>query len=132
MATIDTQLDATTKPNSPEPIVRFTDIKYCYKSSQKHFHLGPMSIQIPQGDVLSILGPSGSGKTTFLRLIAGLAMPEAGSIVIDGRTVFDARTKILPETAECRHDVSGSRLVSASNRSKEYCFRNSGLAERRS
>ncbi|TAJ43987.1 energy-coupling factor ABC transporter ATP-binding protein [Methanofollis fontis] len=33
-----------------------------------------------------ITGPNGSGKSTFLRLCAGLALPESGSVGIDGRT----------------------------------------------
>ncbi len=41
-----------------------------------------------KGEILSILGPSGSGKTTLIRLIAGLADPDAGEIVIAGKAVF--------------------------------------------
>jgi ABC-type sulfate/molybdate transport systems ATPase subunit len=48
------------------------------------------------GGVTVIFGPSGSGKTTLLRLIAGLDRPDAGSIVLDGRTLYDARTFVPP------------------------------------
>jgi energy-coupling factor transport system ATP-binding protein len=34
--------------------------------------------------ITSIIGPNGSGKTTLLRLLAGIAMPESGTILIDG------------------------------------------------
>jgi molybdate transport system ATP-binding protein len=48
--------------------------------------------------VTVVEGPSGAGKTTLLRLIAGLVRPEAGSVVLDGRTLTDtaARTFVPP------------------------------------
>jgi len=42
---------------------------------------------VPAGDTCALLGPSGCGKTTTLRLIAGLERPDAGEIVVGGRTV---------------------------------------------
>lgn len=43
------------------------------------------SLTIPLG-ITSVIGPNGSGKTTFLRLCSGIAKPEAGDILIDGKT----------------------------------------------
>ena len=43
---------------------------------------------------LGLMGPSGSGKTTMLEAIAGLKRPEAGSIVIGHRTLFNSDQKI--------------------------------------
>jgi len=34
--------------------------------------------------ITSVIGPNGSGKTTFLKLLAGIAVPEAGTILVDG------------------------------------------------
>lgn len=42
--------------------------------------LREMSLQVREGDFLSLLGPSGCGKSTALRLIAGLIQPTGGSI----------------------------------------------------
>lgn len=43
-----------------------------------------VSLEVPAGSSMVILGPSGSGKTTLLRLIAGLEIPDAGEIYLDG------------------------------------------------
>src|SRR5882724_12417745 len=45
------------------------------------------SLTIRDGEFVVLLGPTGAGKTTTLRLVAGLEQPDAGKIVIGGRTV---------------------------------------------
>jgi polar amino acid transport system ATP-binding protein/sulfate transport system ATP-binding protein len=40
-----------------------------------------------QGQVVGVLGPSGSGKTTLLRILAGLAAPARGRVLVDGAPV---------------------------------------------
>jgi iron(III) transport system ATP-binding protein len=44
-------------------------------------------LEVASAEFLTLLGPSGCGKTTTLRCIAGLERPDAGEVVIDGRTV---------------------------------------------
>ena len=46
--------------------------------------LGNVSLSIPAGRVVGLLGPNGSGKTTLLKLIAGVAHPTAGSVLVNG------------------------------------------------
>jgi len=46
-----------------------------------------VSLDVEQGEFVTILGPSGSGKTTVLTMIAGLNQPTGGSIHIGGRDV---------------------------------------------
>jgi NitT/TauT family transport system ATP-binding protein len=41
------------------------------------------------GEIVSVVGPSGCGKSTMLSLIAGLEMPSAGTLSIDGRRVTE-------------------------------------------
>ena len=53
-----------------------------------------VSMQLAQGEVVSLLGPSGSGKTTLLRAVAGLELPHRGAIRIEDRPVFDAAAKL--------------------------------------
>jgi spermidine/putrescine ABC transporter ATP-binding subunit len=46
-----------------------------------------ISIDIREGEFLTILGPSGCGKTTTLRIIAGFEQANSGSVLIDGKDV---------------------------------------------
>jgi iron(III) transport system ATP-binding protein len=56
-----------------------------------------ISLDINAGESIVVVGPSGSGKTTLLRLIAGLEVPDAGAIWIDGQCVADyARNVVSP------------------------------------
>jgi sulfate/thiosulfate transport system ATP-binding protein len=46
--------------------------------------LEDVSISVPEGSLTALLGPSGSGKSTLLRVIAGLEVPDAGRVMING------------------------------------------------
>ncbi|MGQ0734682.1 MAG: ABC transporter ATP-binding protein [Acidobacteriota bacterium] len=50
--------------------------------------LRPLDLEVRPGELMTFLGPSGCGKTTTLRVVAGLEMPSAGRIEVDG-TVFN-------------------------------------------
>ncbi|HEX9038050.1 MAG TPA: ABC transporter ATP-binding protein [Ktedonobacterales bacterium] len=63
-------------------------VRHLAKRFGAHTVIGDLSFEMPRGEFLSLLGPSGSGKTTALRLIAGLARPERGSIHIASQEVF--------------------------------------------
>lgn len=54
------------------------------------FVLGPIDMTIKRGEIVFIIGGNGSGKTTLAKLIAGLYMPEAGEVQIDGQPVTAA------------------------------------------
>jgi NitT/TauT family transport system ATP-binding protein len=51
--------------------------------------LDDLTLQVAQGELVSIVGPSGAGKTTLLRCLSGLTRPTAGEIRLDGRPVTD-------------------------------------------
>jgi NitT/TauT family transport system ATP-binding protein len=56
--------------------------------------LDGLSLEIPRGQIVSLLGPSGCGKSTLLRVVAGLTPVHRGSVSIDGETVNQARSKL--------------------------------------
>ncbi|HEY3445718.1 MAG TPA: sulfate ABC transporter ATP-binding protein [Myxococcales bacterium] len=43
-----------------------------------------VDLRVETGELVALLGPSGSGKTTLLRLVAGLEVPDAGTVLFDG------------------------------------------------
>jgi NitT/TauT family transport system ATP-binding protein len=53
--------------------------------------LHEVSLDIRQGEFISLIGPSGCGKTTLLRVIADLEPITSGSVLVNGRTPHDAR-----------------------------------------
>src|ERR1700733_9028683 len=46
--------------------------------------LSDCTISVPEGRMSALVGPNGAGKTTLLRLLAGLAAPTAGQVVVLG------------------------------------------------
>lgn len=46
-----------------------------------------LTLEIPHGEVFSLLGPSGCGKTTLLRMAAGFERPDEGRILLDGKDI---------------------------------------------
>jgi multiple sugar transport system ATP-binding protein len=53
--------------------------------------LNDVSLDIRDGEFLTLVGPSGCGKSTLLRIIAGLEAPSEGTVRIDGRDVTSIR-----------------------------------------
>jgi ABC-2 type transport system ATP-binding protein len=72
--------------------------------SKKYFKkraLDGININIEKGKIIGLLGPNGSGKTTFLKLLAGLIRPSAGSIrICDTKIGYKTRELVafLPDS----------------------------------
>jgi ABC-type lipoprotein export system ATPase subunit len=63
-----------------------------------------LTLSVRDDEICVILGPSGSGKTTFMRVLAGLARPSAGSLVAAGVDVVHASPR---ELGRYRRDLLG-------------------------
>lgn len=50
-----------------------------------------VNLTVDQGEFVSLIGPSGCGKSTLLRLIANLLEPTGGSLMVNNKTVSQAR-----------------------------------------
>jgi lipoprotein-releasing system ATP-binding protein len=68
-------------------MIRATDI---HKSFGTLEVLKGVSLDVAQGEVVSIVGASGAGKTTLLQIIGTLSRPDGGRVEIDGRVLFTA------------------------------------------
>ena len=56
-----------------------------------------VALSVGKGEIMAVVGESGCGKSTLLRMVAGLEVPDAGSIHINGRAVVADRTWVSPE-----------------------------------
>ena len=65
--------------------------------------LNNISFSLTQGEVVSIIGSSGSGKTTLLRCLNFLEQPDAGRILVNGETLFDADDPATKLERNLRH-----------------------------
>jgi len=87
-----------------QPAKRFERIEmhgvvfsYIDKWSEAIFKVGPIDFTLRSGDLVFITGGNGSGKSTFMKLLAGLYMPDSGEITFDGVRVTDATRQAYRE-----------------------------------
>ncbi len=76
----------------PEPLVRLRGVsKHFGEGETRVDALRDVSLDVHPGQVVALLGPSGSGKTTLLNIVGCILSPSAGSMSLDGETVYDGR-----------------------------------------
>ena len=81
-------MSAALEPAVAPPIVRIRDLVKVYRRGAEVVRvLDGLSLDIKQGDFVSLMGPSGSGKSTLLNLIGGLDRPTSGSLEVEGLRV---------------------------------------------
>jgi ABC-type polysaccharide/polyol phosphate transport system ATPase subunit len=79
--------------------------------------INDLSFSLRPGDRLGLVGHNGSGKSTLLRLLAGLARPTSGRIVVDGRIIalIDKGLGIHPELSGYQNIELPLRLLGATD-----------------
>ncbi len=76
---------SATRPVPARSIVEIRGISKTYGGAVQA--LDNINLDIPEGQLTTLLGPSGCGKTTLLKIIAGLIPATAGEVMVDGRPV---------------------------------------------
>lgn len=70
------------------PTITFEDVSFCYAGDVGvHEALEGIDLRIAEGEFVCLVGHSGCGKSTMLSLIAGLAKPTCGRVLIDEKPV---------------------------------------------
>jgi NitT/TauT family transport system ATP-binding protein len=81
---------------TPAPYIDVRDLRKEYVGhGQRTVALAGASFAIERGSFVSIVGPSGCGKSTLLQIMAGLALPSAGTVRFEGRAVSPPPREIV-------------------------------------
>jgi putative ABC transport system ATP-binding protein len=65
-----------------ELVIEIRDLAFRYPRGG--FELSVRELKVARGEGVAVVGPSGCGKTTLLHLLAGVLVPEDGTVVVDG------------------------------------------------
>lgn len=77
-------------------IYQVKNLDFHYPGSSRKI-LKKVSLDLSQGEVISILGPNGSGKTTLLNCMIGLLKPQAGEIILCDENIDKLKVKKIAE-----------------------------------
>ena len=67
-----------------EPILRIKDLKVNYGGIEA---VKGISLDVPQGEIVTLIGANGAGKSSTLRAISGLVKPTSGTIEFEGEDI---------------------------------------------
>src|SRR5216683_423989 len=68
--------------------------KYYAGKDQRILVLDNITLELREGEFVTLLGPSGSGKSTLLRILAGLIPPSAGEVLVHGKPLRGPNTQV--------------------------------------
>lgn len=69
-------------------------INHVSKSFEEEQIINDISLQLKEGEIVSLLGVSGGGKTTLFNIIAGLSTPDKGNVFLEGEDITGKPGKI--------------------------------------
>ena len=70
--------------NAPAPVLSMKNIETFYGPIMA---IRGVSIEVPKGQIVTILGANGAGKTTLMKTISGVMDPEKGQVVLEGKEI---------------------------------------------
>jgi len=78
------------------PLVELRNVSKVYHLGEEEIRaLDNVSMDIAEGEFISIIGPSGSGKSTLMHILGCLDTPSGGTIKLDGMMIHDASPRQL-------------------------------------
>jgi len=91
-------------PSSPKgvlgiPMITIENVSRSFGGTRA---LDDVSLEVPRGQIFGVVGQSGAGKSTLLRTVNALERPDAGRVVVDGRTISALRGD---ELRRARHGI---------------------------
>lgn len=90
------EMAAAGQANMDDSVISLKDLSKTYKVGPSTVRaVESLSLEIPRGQMVSIVGHSGSGKTTLLSLIGGLTKPSSGRVLLDGVNIWTLSDKEL-------------------------------------
>lgn len=84
--------DAVPEPKRQWQSLQLSAVTHDYhrEKEDSNFILGPINLSVHPGELIFIIGGNGSGKTTLAKLLAGLYVPEAGAILLNGEPINES------------------------------------------
>jgi len=65
-----------------------------------------ISLEVPKGQVVTLIGSNGAGKTTFVNMITGYMKPDEGQILFDGRDITALSPRAITRLGPCARSAA--------------------------
>lgn len=99
------------------PIIQFQEACKQYGDT---YALHPLTLDIAQGEFLSVVGSSGGGKTTLLKLINGLLLPSSGQVLVMGQDT--AQVDLIQLRRKIGYVIQGAALFPHLSVADNICY----------